>query len=72
MKDNKLEDLRVPLSCPLCKIIMRGKSTFTYMDHGVCVNCFIQFVEGREKRWKDGWRPSNDQLELYLKIVKDA
>ena len=59
--------LKVPFSCPLCKLIMRGKSTQTYFKYGVCVNCTIQFVEGREDRWKTGWRPSPEQLAEYLK-----
>ena len=44
---------------------MKGKSTSTYYDYGVCVNCFIQFIEGRETRWKSGWRPSQEQLEAF-------
>ena len=23
-----------------------------------CFNCYIQYVEGREERWKTGWRPN--------------
>jgi len=22
-----------------------------------CYECYIQFVDGREERWKSGWRP---------------
>ena len=24
-----------------------------------CFKCYIQFVEGREERWLEGWRPKN-------------
>ena len=24
-----------------------------------CYNCYIQYVEGREQRWLEGWRPEN-------------
>jgi len=62
-------EYRVPTFCPQCEFLMKGKSTYTYMDHGVCVNCFIQFVEGREERWKSGWRPSPEQLEAFKKSI---
>lgn len=45
---------------------MKGsKSTKSFYDFGVCVNCFIQFIDGREQRWKDGWRPSPEELSAY-------
>ena len=25
-----------------------------------CNSCYIQYVEGREKRWKQGWRPNEN------------
>lgn len=60
------ENLRVPSFCPMCNLVMKGKSTYTYYDHGVCINCFIHFIEGREEKWKSGWRPSEEQLKAYL------
>jgi len=26
--------------------------------YNCCYNCFIQYVHGREERWKSGWRPN--------------
>lgn len=61
------ENLRVPSFCPLCTCVMKGsKSTQSYYDWGCCVNCFIEFVEGREPRWRRGWRPSAEQVESFL------
>lgn len=51
---------------------MKGKSTGTYLKHGVCVSCSIQFVEGREERWKGGWRPSPEQLKAYRDVIIDS
>lgn len=59
------EGFRVPLCCPLCGILMRGKSTHTYYKYNTCMNCFIQFIEGREERWTAGWRPSERDVKLY-------
>ena len=25
-----------------------------------CNNCYVQYVEGREERWKQGWRPNEN------------
>ena len=30
---------------------------FTKFD--CCEKCYINYVEGREKRWLEGWRPKN-------------
>jgi len=64
------ESLRVPTFCPLCSLVMKGtRSNFTYYDYGVCVLCKIEFVEGREDRWKNGWRPSQEELERHKKNI---
>lgn len=56
-------ELRVPTWCPICQGLMKGRSTSTFYDFGACVNCFIFFIEGREERWKSGWRPSLQEIE---------
>lgn len=46
---------------------MKGsRSTQSYYDWGVCINCVIQFIEGREQRWRDGWRPTVEQIASYV------
>lgn len=64
--------LRVPTFCPLCSGFMKGKSTSTYYDHGVCVNCFIEFIDGRVDRWKSGWRPSQEELDTHAMKLEAA
>lgn len=44
---------------------MKGRSTGTFYSYGCCIECFIEFVEGREARWKDGWRPTAEDLARY-------
>jgi hypothetical protein len=61
-----LEELRTPTFCPNCKGLMRGKSTYTYYDYGVCQLCFVEFIaDGREEKWKNGWRPSEDEMKKF-------
>ena len=57
--------LRVPAWCPQCESLMKGRSTRTYYDWGVCVSCYIEFVEDREERWKSGWRPTAEQVKNF-------
>jgi hypothetical protein len=55
---------RIPSSCPICGWLIRGSRTIQiYYDYGCCPTCFIYFVEGREERWKSGWRPSPEQIQ---------
>lgn len=65
------EDLRVPCFCPICGGIMKGKSTNSFYDFGCCIDCKIFFIEGREQRWRDGWRPSDDDLKHMREFMKD-
>ena len=59
--------LRVPCWCPQCGLPMKGgMSTRSYYDFGVCSLCFIEFIETREQRWRDGWRPAPEELKAYL------
>lgn len=66
-----LTSLRVPLYCPICGHIMKGKSTASWYDFGCCIDCKIFFIEGREQRWKDGWRPSEGEVAQYKEFMKD-
>ena len=62
MEDKTLAQLRVPCFCPVCGGLMKGKSTCTFYDFGCCIDCKIQWVEGREARWLSGWRPSSEDV----------
>lgn len=62
-----LRSLRVPSFCPICDRVMKGsKSNHSYYDFGCCYDCFIEFVEGREERWRGGWRPDEERLTSYI------
>lgn len=60
-----MSELRVPMFCPNCKGLMKGKSTNSYYDHGCCIDCFIYFLEHRPQKieaWKNGWRPTLEEI----------
>ena len=46
-------------SCPVCKTYSFKSNDDVYMTKfECCFKCYIQWVEGREDRWKKGWRPN--------------
>lgn len=46
-------------SCPICdKYLADIKDSVFLLKWECCHNCFIQWVEDREDRWKTGWRPN--------------
>ena len=46
-------------SCPVCNVYSFKSNDDLYMSKfECCEKCYIQWVEGREERWKTGWRPN--------------
>jgi len=46
-------------SCPVCNVYSFKSNDDVYMSKfDCCEKCYIQWVEGREDRWKKGWRPN--------------
>ena len=51
---------QVERSCPVCDSYSFSARDDIYMvKFGCCQNCYIQYIEDREERWKSGWRPNN-------------
>ena len=47
-------------TCPVCGAYSFDAKDDLYMNKfECCYNCYIQYIEGREERWKTGWRPNN-------------
>ena len=46
-------------TCPVCSVYStKGMDDLYMFKFQCCFNCYIQYVEGREERWKTGWRPN--------------
>jgi len=57
-KDNKI-------NCPVCKKRTKTVRDDIYMNKfECCEQCYIEYVEDREDRWLQGWRPNNVTEEL--------
>jgi formate dehydrogenase maturation protein FdhE len=49
-------------TCPVCgKFPKKSMDDVCLLKFDCCNRCYIQYVEGREDRWKEGWRPSEDK-----------
>jgi peptide subunit release factor 1 (eRF1) len=47
-------------NCPTCnKKLKTINDDIYFTKFDCCEICYIKYVEGREKRWVDGWRPKN-------------
>tara|TARA_R100001510_G_C7653740_1_gene212123 strand:+ start:64 stop:432 length:369 start_codon:yes stop_codon:yes gene_type:complete len=48
-----------PRNCPCCgSYSLSSKDDLYMLKYECCFNCYIQYVDGREERWKTGWRPN--------------
>ena len=48
----------VQRTCPVCaKYSFKSKDNVYMKKFNCCYECYIQYVDGREERWKSGWRP---------------
>ena len=48
-------------NCPVCSAFPKSvKDDVSLIKFQCCNNCYIKYVDGREDRWKSGWRPSED------------
>ena len=46
-------------TCPICSTYSFDLKDDLYMNRfECCQKCYVQWVEGREERWKTGWRPN--------------
>lgn len=51
--------------CPVCeKYSFDGKDDLYMNKFTCCFDCYIQFVEGREERWSEGWRPGKNTMAI--------
>jgi len=47
--------------CPTCREYSFKSQDDVYMTKfDCCYKCYIQWIEDREERWKDGWRPNKE------------
>ena len=56
---NKERSLR---TCPVCEEYSFKSNDGVYMNkYECCSRCYFLYVDGREQRWKNGWRPNTGE-----------
>ena len=56
--NKKLINKETKRQCPVCQTYsFKIRDDIYMLKYDCCEKCFIQWVEGREERWKSGWRP---------------
>jgi hypothetical protein len=56
----KKTKLEVDRNCPVCgSYSFLVEDDLYMMKFDCCFSCYIKYIEGREERWKSGWRPNN-------------
>ena len=59
--NKKLINKKSNRQCPICSAYSFSKRDDLYMNKfECCFKCYIQHVEDREERWKEGWRPNSE------------
>jgi hypothetical protein len=54
----KLVSKDISRSCPICEEYSFDVKDDLYMNKfDCCFSCYVQYIEGRKERWKEGWRP---------------
>ena len=48
-------------NCPVCGAFPKSiKDDVSLIKFDCCSNCYYKYVDGREERWKSGWRPNEN------------
>jgi len=56
----KLLNKEAILNCSTCKKKLKTINDDIYFTKfECCEKCYVQYIEGREQRWLEGWRPKN-------------
>lgn len=59
----------VPLSCDLCSTLYRSREDeSSHLEFGCCNSCAMRWAHPDRKRWKDGWRPTKDQVQDNISL----
>lgn len=57
----------IPLSCPICGSLLRtNDDEQSISEFGCCDRCAMRWVHPDRERWKNGWRPSEQDVNAEL------
>jgi hypothetical protein len=57
--------------CPVCETYSFSRRDDLFMNRfSCCYECHVEFVDKREERWTNGWRPDEDRIKSAIKRRK--
>jgi len=60
--DKKLLNKESNRICPVCEEYTFELKDDVYLNKWEsCYKCYVQWIEGRESRWKSGWKPGDKE-----------
>lgn len=58
----------LPLWCDVCETLYRSSDDeAAHLEFGCCHTCALAWAHARREQWKNGWRPTQEQVEEHLK-----
>ena len=57
----------MPFFCSICEFPHDLNRDWQYFEKfEMCQECAMTLVEARQNEWKLGWRPSQNQIDMYV------
>lgn len=59
----------IPLGCELCQFLYRSHDDeLSHEEFGCCHKCALKWAHPDRERWKNGYRPSSDEIILEVNL----
>ena len=66
-----LTDQKTDRTCPVCKTYSFSRRDDLYMNRfKSCYDCYIDFIIGREEKWNNGERPTEEHIDYAVRRRK--
>ncbi len=57
----------MPFFCEICEFPHDVSRDWMYFEKfKMCQECATSLVEARQEDWKKGWRPTQEQIDMYI------
>jgi hypothetical protein len=57
----------MPFFCGTCEFPHDANRDWMYFEKfEMCQECAMTLVEARQSEWLSGWRPSREQIDMYI------
>ena len=57
----------MPFFCKICEFPHDLNRDWQYYEKfEMCQECATSLVEARQEEWRNGWRPTQEQIDMYI------